>query len=92
MYTDVLSEIINNLKPETLPPEYIIMGRIVDIHGRVSTIRGRKLKSFLADDVARNAVQDARIIIDVRKIKIAFATEVGNFFDELDRLMVEDQD
>jgi hypothetical protein len=79
---DILDEIISGLQPEDVPAEFIIMAKVTDYNGIEKIIRGKDLADFLANP-DRPDMAEARVILDVRKIKMAILAEVNEFFRSL---------
>jgi hypothetical protein len=79
---DILDEIISGLQPEDVTAEFIVMAKIVDVYGVEKILRGEELRKFL-ENPDRPEMTEARVILDVRKIKTAILREVNAFFDTL---------
>lgn len=80
---DILDEIIADIDPEDIPPEYIIMARIVDLDGIERVLRGEELKSFMMNP--QEMAVSAQIILDVRRIRRAITEYVNSIYDEVNR-------
>lgn len=87
-YNEILDEVISGLHPEDLPPEYIIMAKIIDVRGFEKVLRGIDLEIFLNNPNRGNGIVEARVIIDVRKIRAKVISILTDFFDRL-RVHVE---
>lgn len=85
--TTVLDEIINAIEPEEVPVEYIIMARVTDFDGNERIIRGAEIEALMSDQSRDHRIADARIILNVRKIKRALMDEVNRIYDEVNRGM-----
>ena len=84
-WKDILDEIIGRLQPEHVPVEYIIMAKLIDQNGIERVIKGVELADFMANPEKAN-VKEARVILDVTKIRKAMMHDVTVFFDELEVL------
>lgn len=82
LLNDILDDIIGDLQPENVPAEYIVMAKLVDDHGIERVVRGEELASFLAHPELE-ACTEARVVLDVRKIRAAIITQMNIFFDHL---------
>ena len=85
-WTDILGNIIAGLQPEHVPLQYIIMAKLTDHQGVERAIRGAELAHFMADPDKAN-VREARVVLDVRKIRKTMIAEITSFFDKLDALI-----
>lgn len=85
---DILDEIISGLQPEDVPVEFIIMAKIVDFNGIERIIRGKELAEFMANP-DRPDMAEARVILDVKKIKMAVLVEVAEFFRVIQTPMLD---
>lgn len=80
----VLDEIVNEIEPEGIPPEYIILARIIDFDGRERVVRGKDIETLMnAEHSGR--IAEARIVLDVPKIKQAIINEVNAIYNEIGR-------
>lgn len=82
LLNDILDDIIGGLQPEDVPSEFIVMAKLVDDHGIERVVRGEELANFLANPELEGCVE-ARVVLDVRKIRAALVTEMNAFFDHL---------
>lgn len=82
---DVLDEIIARLEPEDVPSEFIVMAKITDFNGVERIIKGSEL-----EEMTRNPekfhIAEARVVLNVKKIKKAIINEVNYLYDEVNRL------
>ncbi len=81
-WNDILDEVIGRLQPEHVPIEYIIMAKLTDFDGVERVIRGEELAEFMANPDKAN-VREARVILDVRKIRKAMLNDITAFFEKL---------
>jgi len=81
-WNDILDEVIERLQPEHVPIEYIIMAKLTDHDGIERVIRGEELAEFMANPEKAN-IREARVVLDVRKIRKTMLSEVTAFFDKL---------
>jgi hypothetical protein len=84
----ILNEIINAIEPEEVPVEYIIMARVTDFDGNERIIRGAEIETLLSARADDPRIADARIILNVRKIKKAILDEVNRIYDEVNRSLL----
>ena len=79
---DILDDIISRLDPEEIPAEYIVMAKITDLDGNEKIIKGEELKEFMTKPF--EFASEARIILDIRKIRKAIIEEVNRVYDEVE--------
>ena len=82
-YGSILDEVISGLQAENVPSEYIVMAKIVNLNGIEKILRGVELEKFLNDPHRGLDVSEARVILDIRKIRTTITKVLYNFFDEL---------
>jgi hypothetical protein len=83
--TDVLDDLISRLEPEDVPVEYIVMARITDFQGRERVVRGAELEDFIQNPELHQ-IAEARVILNVKKMRKAILGEVNYVYDEVNRL------
>lgn len=81
-WNDILDELIGKLQPDDVPVDYIIMAKIVDRDSIERIIKGNDLTVFMADPEKGN-VREARVILDVRKIRRVMHADILRFFAQL---------
>lgn len=77
---DILDEIINQLDPEMIPTEFIVMAKVRTYDGMESIITGDELEAFMtdrADDVA-----DVRVILNIRGIRTQILEITEDIFNQ----------
>lgn len=79
---DVLDDIIAKLDVKDVPVEYIVMAKVTDQHGRERILKGEELESLL-DETDDFDIVEARIILNVRKIRSAIVDAVNELYDEV---------
>jgi len=82
-YGNILDEVISGLQPEHIPSDYIVMAKIVNLNGVERILRGGELQDFMNDPNRGFNVSEARVILDVRKIRTTITTILFDFFEEL---------
>jgi hypothetical protein len=78
---DIVDDIINRLDPEQIPAEYIVMAKITDLNGNEKIISGDDLVAFMKSPFDYAA--EARIILNIQKIRKAIIAEVNAVYDEV---------
>ena len=81
--SDILDDIIGCIDPEEIPVEYIVMAKITDYDGNDKIIKGVDLIPFMKNPFEKAA--EARIILDVRKIRKTIVEAVNYVYDEVNR-------
>lgn len=85
---NILDEVISGLLAEEVPAEFIVMAKVVGLDGIERTLRGDEMVAFLSNQ-ERQDVASARVILDVRAIRMAMLQDVNAFFADLDRRVRE---
>jgi len=81
---EILDEIIAGLQPEDVSVEFIVLAKVTDFEGIERTLKGKDLVKFL-NDPNRPEMAEAKVFLNVRKIKMAILTEVDSFFKYLEK-------
>lgn len=82
---DILDDIISHLEPEDVPVEYIVMAKVTDFDGTERIIRGNELEAMIKSPHLYK-IAEARVVLNVRKIRKAIMAEVNGVYDEVNRL------
>lgn len=82
--TDIIDEIIRQIDPERIPSEYIIMAKICLADGREAIVPGDELEQMM--EKYGDEVQDVRVILDVRKIRLAIIEKTNQIFAEVNAI------
>ena len=85
---DLLEDIIQNIDPDEVPLEYIILANVTDFKGQQRILKGSELARVMRGP-ERKLLAEARVILDVRKIRMAIAAGVNEIYDEINRLCDE---
>ena len=83
--TDVLDDIISRLDPEDVPPEFIVMAKITDFQGSVKLVKGKELEEMMKHPELYQ-IAEARVVLNVKKMRKAIMTEVNYIYDEVNML------
>ena len=83
IYNNVLDQIISELQPEDLPAEYIVMAKVIDFDGNQKIIRGPELEKFMNNPNKTRGFLEARVILNVKKIREDILTDFLYFFEIL---------
>ncbi len=90
--TTVLDDIIKGIEPKEVPVEYIIMACVTDHEGNERIVRSSsEIEDLLRDFSYDSNIADARIILNVRKIKKAIIDEVNRIYDDANRGLSADE-
>lgn len=82
--TDVLEDIINKLDPENVPVEFMVMAKITDFQGVERIVKGEELEKMIRNPEMYQ-IAEARVILNVNKLKKAIIDEVNFIYDEVNR-------
>jgi hypothetical protein len=66
-----------------LPVEFIIMAKVIDSRGFEKIYRGEELERFLGDPNRTQGIAEARVILDVRRIRTTLIEVITVFFHDL---------
>jgi hypothetical protein len=83
---ETLDELISNLDPEQVPLKFIVMAKVTDFHGVERIIKGEELE-LMMEHPEQFEIAEARVILDVRKIRNAIIDEVNFAYDEVNRVI-----
>lgn len=83
--TEVLDDLISRLDPEDVPVEYIVMAKVVDFSGNERVVKGEELEQVIRNPELHH-IAEARVILNVKKMRKAIVTEVNYIYDEVNRL------
>lgn len=78
---DILDEIIDQIEPEVVPPEFIIMAKIRTEDGKEFVITGEELQDALASQ--KSDIVDVRVILNVKRIREMVIETTNNIFREV---------
>jgi len=78
---DILDEIIDQIEPEVVPPEFIIMAKIRTEDGKEFVITGEELQDALASQ--KFDIVDIRVILNVKRIREMVIETTNNIFREV---------
>lgn len=82
-YSSILDDVIGGLQPEDLPMEYIVLAKVIDNDGVEKILRGKEVTKFLNDPDRAQGIAEARVILDMSKIRHTIVLVLTNFFEEL---------
>lgn len=72
---DILDEIIDQLAPEKIPTEFILMAKVRFYDGMESIVSGEELERLM--DTKSDQVADVRVILDVKRVRHVIVTETN---------------
>lgn len=82
---DILDDIISKIDPEDVPVEYIVAAKITDFSGVERILKGDDLANVMRNP-DQYEIAEARVILNVKKIRKAIINEVNYLYDEVNRL------
>lgn len=83
----VLDEILEDLDPEHVPPQFIISARFTDVRGVERVVSGDEFAAILRED--RNMISEVRVMLDVKKIRQAVIDEVSGMFERINAILID---
>ena len=83
-YADMFEEIFSSIDPDTVPMEYVVLAKVIDLQGNERLVRGAELERVLRGP-GRAKVAEARVILDVPKIRRAVLDEINAVYAEVNR-------
>jgi hypothetical protein len=72
---DILDEIIDQLSPEKIPTEFILMAKVRTFDGKETIVTGAALEELM--DAKRDEVVDVRVILDIKRIRNFIVSETN---------------
>jgi hypothetical protein len=82
---DYIQELISQINPEQVPVEFIVMAQVTTYDGEERFVSGSELESIIENPDQHN-VQEARVILDIRKIRQAITRETQKIFRDTKRI------
>ena len=89
-HIDLLDDIIQNINPDEVPLEYIVLARVVDFRGNERIIEGPEIARVMRGP-ERKTLSEARVVLDVRKIRMTIARGVNEIYDAINKLVEEEE-
>jgi hypothetical protein len=83
--SELLEDIIQRIDPDEVPVEFILFARVTDYRGNEHQLRGAELVRVMRGPERRKLVE-ARVVLDVRKIRNAVEAGVFALYDEINKL------
>lgn len=87
--SDLFEDIIQSIDPDEVPLEFIVLAKVTDFNGTERVIRGNELAKIMRGP-ERRKLSEARIILNIRKIREAIALGVNEIYDEINRRISEE--
>ena len=84
-YISIFDQIIDEVSPDDLPVEYIILARVVDFAGVERELRGDELIKFINHPMREFSVLQACILLDVAKMREVMLENILTFFESVDQ-------
>lgn len=84
----ILNDIVSKLDPTEVPVEFIIMAQIRDIFGDRHFMQADEFKRVIPDP-ALNNIAEAKVILNVRKIRQTIVNEVNGIYDQVTKKIHE---
>ncbi len=85
---DVLDAIIAALDPDDVPPDFIVMVKVTDHQGLETVVKGAELERMMRNPELYQ-VAEARVILDVRRIRKTILDEINYILDEVKKSVVQ---
>ena len=87
--SDLFQDIIQSVDPDEVPLEFVVLAKITDLNGNERIIRGAELERVMKGP-ERRKLTEARIILNVRKIRESISFGVNEIYDEINRRITDD--
>jgi len=87
--SDLFEDIIQSIDPDEVPLEFIVLAKVTDFNGNERVLRGAELAKIMRGP-ERRKLSEARIILNIRKIREAIAFGVNEIYDEINRKLSEE--
>lgn len=82
--TEIMNEIINNINIVEVPVEFIVMAQITDIRGVERFVKGDEFRKIIPNPHLHE-IREAKVILNVHKIKKAIVNEVNAIYEDVNR-------
>jgi hypothetical protein len=89
--SDLFDDIIQNIDPDEVPLEFIVLAKVTDFAGNERILRGEELAKVMRGP-ERKRLAEARVILNVQKIRFAIQKGVNEIYDEMNRRVQADED
>lgn len=77
---DILDEIINQLDPELIPSEFVVMAKIRTFDGMESILSGVDMEAFMTEN--SDQIAEIRVILNVKLIRSTILEITDKIFAE----------
>lgn len=74
---DLIDNTIDSVHPINVPQKYVIMVKILDIHGSEISIRGSELEKF--DDYPKSDILELRFVLNLHQMKLDAIDQFNDF-------------
>lgn len=88
--TEILEDIIQQIDPEDVPVEFIVLARVTDMTGKEHTLKGKALEKVLRNP-DQYRFREARVILNVKKMGEAIVDEMNDIFARLNRRFLTEE-
>jgi len=82
--SDLLDDIIQSIDPDEVPLEFIVFAKVTDFSGNERILKGEEMARVMRGP-DRKRLAEARVILDVRRIRMAITACVNEIYDEINR-------
>jgi hypothetical protein len=89
--SELFDDIIQSIDPDEVPLEFILLAKVTDLYGHERVLKGAELARVMRGP-ERKRLTEARVILDVRKIRMAVVSGVNEIYDEINKLCVSEND
>lgn len=76
---ELIDNTINSVHPKNVPQKYIIMVKILDIHGLETSIKGSELEKIY--DYPKSDVLELRFILNLHQMKLDAIDQFEDFME-----------
>lgn len=83
--SELFDDIIQRIDPDEVPIEFILLAKVTDYQGHERILKGTELARVMRGPERRKLIE-ARVMLDVRKIRTAVEAGVFAIYDEINRL------
>jgi hypothetical protein len=86
--SELFDDIIQSIDPDEVPLEFIILAKVTDFSGNDRVLKGPELAKVMRGP-ERRLVAEARVILDVRKIRAVVAAGVNEIYDAINQMNLD---
>lgn len=90
--SELFANILQNINPDEIPLEYIIMAKVTDFNGEEFFVEGQEDLARVMRGPNRKNISNASLVLNVRRIRDRIAVGVNEIYDAINKTCQEEQE